>query len=100
MTQRQEENASMTRNIQPDNNQMFQESEAVKERKVELEKLRRRSLATSQGKLIHSNRRHASRRYIVVVVVVVADTGVVLIEAHTDALILTTKYFNILFIHP
>ena len=98
MTQRQEENASMTRNIQPDNNQMFQESEAVKERKVELEKLRRRSLATSQGKLIHSNRRHAFRRYIVVVVVV-ADTGVVLIEALTKALILTTKYFNILFIH-
>ena len=89
----------MTRNIQPDNNQMFQESEAVKERKVELEKLRSRSLATSQGKLIHSNRRHASRRYIVVVVVVVADTGVVLIEALTEALILTTKCFNILFIH-
>ena len=47
----------MMNNIQPDNNEMFQESEAVKDRKVELEKLRRRSLATSHGKLIHSNRR-------------------------------------------
>jgi hypothetical protein len=88
----------MMNSVQPDNNKMLQESEAVKERKAELEKLRRRSLATSQGKLIHSNRRHASRRFIVVAVAVTV-TVVVLIEALTEALILTTKYFNILFIH-
>ena len=58
----------MMNNNQPDNNKIFQfqESEAVKERKAELENLRRRSLATSQGKLIHSNRRVVSMRFIVV----------------------------------
>jgi hypothetical protein len=60
----------MMNNNQPDNNKIFQfqESKAVKERKAELEKLRRRSLATSQGKLIHSNRGVVSMRFIVVAV--------------------------------